>query len=186
MRTISFLLLAVALGAPISAAASDPYADVSAMRLAFVHVRSVVAIERFQTGDVATIEYASPNRYHITMPSSQMILTGNVEYSKRVGGVWKRSPNGAEHQALLSEVWELAGPPSIDIHKLFTITSLGAKTIDREPVRGYQLHDIAGAYDEILWINPNDLPVVAIIEMPEQTVKIHYVDYNASVLIAMP
>ena len=186
MRTISFLLLALALSVQRTAAAGDPYADVNGMRFAFEHVRSVVAIERFQTGELATVEYASPDRYHITMPTSQIILAGNVEYSKRIGGAWKRSPNGPEHQALLAAAWQLAGPPDIDIRKLFRITALGTKTIDREPVRGYQVHDIAGAYDEILWINTNDLPVVATIEMPEQTVKIHYVDYNASVLIAMP
>ena len=186
MRTISFLIIALALTAQNTAAAGDVYADVSSMRVAFAHVRSVTAVERFSSGDVATVEYLSPNRYHITMPSSQIVLAGNVEYSKQTGGVWKQSTNGAEHQALLTAAWELAGPPSIDIRKLFTITALRTKTIDGAPVRGYLLHDTTGAYDEIVWIGPNDLPVAARFEMPDQTVDVHYINYNASVLIATP
>ncbi len=167
-------------------AAHDPYADLNVMRLAFAHVRSVVAVERFGTGETATVEYAKPNRFHITMRRSQIVLAGNVEYDKKIGGVWKRSPNGAEHQAMLSAAWNLAGPTDIDIHKLFTITSLGTRKMERATVRGYLLHDTAGAYDEIVWVGPNYLPVMASIQMPDQTLWLHFIAYNTSVIIATP
>lgn len=82
--------------------------------------------------------------------------------------------------------WQLAGPPELDIHKLFTITSLGTKSVAGGPLRGYRLHDSSGAYDETLWINADNLPVVARIESSEQTISIHYTNYNAQALIAMP
>jgi hypothetical protein len=186
MRTIVLLLVVLAANAPKVLAASDPYADISRMRIAFMHVRSVVAVERLGSGSLATVEYASPNRYHITMRASQIVLAGNAEYTKRTGSAWSRSPDGAEHQALMQAAWNLAGPPGVDIHKLFTITSLGSKKMDRESVRGYLLHDAAGAYDAIVWIGPNYLPVAASIEMPDQTLRIHYIAYNTSVLIATP
>lgn len=185
MRTTCFLLATLALTVQ-SAVASDAYADVNAMRAAFSHIRSVTAVERFSTGDIATVEYRAPDRFHVTMAKSQILLAGNVEYDKRTGGAWKRSSLGAEHQALVEAAWQLAGPPDIDLHKLFTITMLISKTIDGLPVRGYLMHDAAGAYDETVWIGPNHLPVAARIQTPDETLEIHYIGYNGSVLIAMP
>jgi hypothetical protein len=186
MQTFAVLLAALALTGQNAAAAADPYADVNAMRVAFTHVRSVVAVERFNTGETATVRYAAPNRFHITMPRSEIVLAGDVEYSRRAGATWQRSSQGAEHQALLMAAWQLAGPPELDLHRLFTITSLGTKSVAGSPLRGYQLHDASGAYDESLWVNADNLPVVARIASPEQTISIHYTNYNAQVLIAMP
>jgi hypothetical protein len=186
MRTIILLLVTVGLTAAKAAAISDPYAEMSTLRLAFAHLRSVVAVEHFSSGQTATVEFASPNRFHITMTRSEILLTGNIEYAKRAGGVWKRSGSGAQHQALLSAARYPAGPTGIDIHKLFTITPLGMKKLDRELVRRCLLHDTSGAYDEIVWIGRNYLPIAVAIEMPDQTLKIHYVAYNTSIVIAMP
>ncbi len=186
MQTFSVLLAALALTGQSAPAAADPYADVNAMRVAFTHVRSVVAVERFDTGETATVKYAAPNRFHITMPRSEIVLAGDVEYSRRAGAIWQRSFEGAEHQVLLVAAWQLAGPPELDIHKLFTITSLGTKSVAGAPLRGYRLRDTSGAYDETLWINADNLPVVARIASSEQTISIHYTNYNAQVLIAMP
>jgi hypothetical protein len=101
MQTYAVLLTALALTGQNAGAAPDPYADVNAMRVAFTHVRSVVAVERFNTGATATVRYAAPNRFHITMPRSEIVLAGDVEYSRRAGAPWQRSSEGAEHQALL-------------------------------------------------------------------------------------
>jgi hypothetical protein len=186
MQTIPALLAVLALSGQNAVAGPDSYADVNAMRAAFTHVRSVVAVERFNTGETVVVKYAAPNRFHITMPRSEIMLAGNVEYAKQPGRPWKRSPHGAEHQVLLMAAWQLAGPPDLDIHKLFMITSLGTKNIAGNPVRGYQLLDTAGAYDETVWINADDLPVAARITSSEQTISIHYTNYNASAMIAMP
>ena len=187
MQTIPVLLAAVALSGQYAVAGPDPYADVNAMRLAFTHVRSVVATERFNSGETVVVKYAAPNRrFHITMLALEIVLTGDVEYSKQSGRPWKRSPNGAEHQVLLMAAWQLAGPPDLDIHKLFMITSLGTKTVAGGVVRGYQLYDTAGAYGETIWINADNLPVAARIESSEQTISIHYANYNTSAMVAMP
>ncbi|HLY03076.1 MAG TPA: hypothetical protein VKR56_11365 [Candidatus Cybelea sp.] len=186
MQTIPVLLVALALNGQNAVTGPDPYADVNAMRTAFSHVRSVVATERFNTGGTVVVKYAAPNRFHITMPRSEISLAGDVEYSKQPGRPWKRSPDGAEHQVLLMAAWQLAGPPELDIRQLFLITSLGSKSVAGAPVRGYQLYDTAGAYDETIWINADDLPVAATITSSEQTISIQYTNYNASTMIAMP
>ena len=186
MRSLLLVIAYLAAIAPAAAPAGDPYADVDAMRAAFSHVHSAIAVERFSTGDTATVEFASPNKFHVTTPQSELILTGDVEYAKRAGGRWVKSDMGAEHQVLLTAVWQLAGAPNVDIHKLYKISSLGTKTMAGTAVRGYQLNDIDGAYSETLWIGSNNLPVVARIDMPDQSVDIHYTTYNTSLLIATP
>jgi hypothetical protein len=186
MQTIPVLLAALALSGQNAVVGPDQYADVNAMRIAFTHVRSVMATERFNTGETVVVKYAAPNRFHITLPRSEIMLAGNVEYAKQPGRPWKRSPDGAEHQVLLMAAWQLGGPPDLDIHQLFVITSLGTKNVAGNPVRGYQLLDTAGAYDETVWLNADNLPVTARIESSEQTISIHYTKYNASTMIAMP
>ncbi len=186
MQTIPVLLAALALNGQNAVAGPDPYADVNAMRLAFTHVRSVVATERFNSGETVVVKYAAPNRFHIAMRHSEIMLAGDVEYSKQAGRPWKRSPDGAEHQVLLMAAWQLAGPPDLDIHQLFVITSLGTKTVAGGVIRGYQLYDTAGAYGETIWINADNLPVAARIESSEQTISIRYANYNASAMVAMP
>jgi|SRR5579862_9167357 len=186
MRTIFALIASLAVIAPAVAVAGDPYAEVDAMRAAFAQVHSAVAQERFNTGDVATVEFSAPDNYHITTANSQIILTGDVEYAKRTGGHWMKSSLGAQHQVLLTAVWQLAGPPNVDIHKLFKVTALGTKSLNGTTLRGYQLHDTDGAYDETVWIGPNNLPVTAKIDMTDTSVEIHYANYNTSLLIATP
>jgi hypothetical protein len=186
MHPIPVLLAAVALSGQNAVSGPDPYTDVNAMRQAFTHVRSVVATERFNTGETVVVKYAAPNRFHITMPRSEIVLTGDVEYSKQSGRPWKRSPNGAEHQVLLMAAWQPAGPPDLDIHKLFMITPLGTKTVAGSVVRGYELYDTAGAYGETIWIDADNLPVAARIQSSEQTISIRYANYNTSAMVAMP
>ncbi len=187
MRTILVIcvMLAQAGLSQTSARAQDPYAAVNAMRVAFSHVQSVTATERSSNGDVATVEYNFPDRFHITTARSQIILSGNIEYTKRPNGRWISSPSGAEHQTLLAAVWQLGGPPNIDVRKLYTIDAFGTKTIGATTVRGYRLHDVSGGNDETVWIGPNNLPVAAIVEMPGQRIDIHYA-YNTSTLVATP
>ena len=187
MRTILVICLMLAQAGMVqtSARAQDPYADVNAMRVAFSRAHSVTATERSSNGDVATVEYNFPDRFHITTARSQIILSGNIEYAKRANGRWISSPNGAEHQTLLAAVWQLGGPPNIDVRKLYTIDAAGTKTVGSTAVRGYRLHDVSGGNDETIWIGPDNLPVAAIVKMPGQTIDIHYA-YNTSVLIATP
>jgi hypothetical protein len=156
------------------------------MRVAFAQIHSAIAIERFSGGDVATVAYSAPNRFKVTTPQSEIILAGNVEYGRHPGGKWSQTSNGAQHQVLLTAVWQLAGPPTIDLHKLFTITPIGTKSYQGATLRGYTLHELDGAYDETLWVGSNDLPVTAQISMPGQTVEIKYSDYNTGALIATP
>jgi hypothetical protein len=187
MRTISVLGLALALCAQGTAyAQQDPYAAITSMRVAFSQVHAATAIERSSNGNVATVTFRSPDKYHITTARSEIVLSGDVEYSKSAGGSWKSNRNGPEHQALVESVWQLAGPTEIDVHKLYTITALGSKTVGGQSLRGYRLHDNAIGYDETIWIGSDNLPVVARIALPNDTLDIRYVDYNDSTLVATP
>jgi hypothetical protein len=188
MRTALVICLALAQAAMAQtfARAEDSYTAVNAMRLAFSQVHSVTATERFSNGDVATVEYNSPNRFHITTARSQIILSGDMEYVKPASGRWTPSRNGAEHQALLAAAWQLGGPPNIDLRDLYTVSALGTKTIGTTLVRGFRLHDASGGNDETVWIGPDNLPVAARIEMSSQTIEIHYIDYNTSLRVATP
>jgi hypothetical protein len=188
MRTalVICLALAQAATAQISARAEDSYGAVNAMRLAFSQVHSVLATERFSNGDVATVEYNFPDRFHITTARAQIILSGDMEYVKPASGRWVSSRNGAEHQALLAAAWQLGGPPNIDLRNLYTIVPLGTKAIGTTLVRGFQLHDASGGNDETVWIGPDNLPVAARIEMASETIEIHYTGYNTSVRVATP
>ena len=172
--------------ATANAATQDPYTAVNAMRVAFSQVRSVTATERFSNGDVATVQYNLPDRFHITTGRSQIILTGDTEYAKRTGGRWSSSHDGAEHQSLLTAAWQLGGPPSIDVRDLYTVVPQGAKTIGTTLVQGYLLHDPSGGNDETVWIGSDNLPVAARIQMSGQTIEIHYTNYNTSERVATP
>lgn len=185
MRTILAFTIAATLTAA-AARAADPYAAVDAMRTAFAQVRSATAVEHFSSGDVATVNYNAPNRYRITTEKSEIVVTGDTEYAKRKGGQWVLSPHGAMHQEILKSVWQLAGRPGTDLHKLYKIVPLGSKVVDGTAVRGYHLADTTGGYDETLWIGANDLPLEAQISMTGQTIDIHYADYNRSMLVATP
>lgn len=184
---LAICLALVGVGAvSLPARADDPSTTVNAMRTAFSQVRSVTATERFSNGDVATVEYNYPNRFHIVTGRSQIVLTGDVEYTKSGSERWMRSPHGGEHQALLSAAWQLGGPPSIDVRSLYTVSSAGTKTIGATTVRGFRLQDTSGGNDETVWIGPDNLPVAARIHMASQTIDIHYTNYNGSVLVATP
>jgi uncharacterized protein YaiE (UPF0345 family) len=186
MRTVLVLGLALALGAQGQAYAQDPYSAITAMRQAFSQVRAATAIERSSNGSVATVEFTSPDKYHITTARSEIVLSGDVEYSKDGGGSWKSDRNGPEHQAMVESVWQLAGPTEIDVHKLYTITALGSKTVGGQLLNGYKLHDKAIGYDETVWVGSDNLPVVARIALPAETLDIRYTNYNDSGLVATP
>jgi hypothetical protein len=156
------------------------------MRNAFSQVHAATAIERSSNGSVATIEFTSPNKYHITTSRSEIVLSGDVEYSKDSAGSWKSTRNGAENQAMVESVWQLAGPTEIDVHKLYAITALGTKNVAGQTLRGYKLHDKAIGYDETIWVGANHLPVVARLALPTETIDIRYLNYNDSALVATP
>lgn len=188
MRTIVFStgILALALSATGTAAAHNPYADIDRMRVAFAHVQSVTAYEQFSKGGHATIVYTAPDRYRITTPDQQIILTSDAEYLQKQGGTWSRAVNGAEDRAMMVATWQLAGPPGSDLHKLYRITPYEPRTYDGVFARGYHLVDLDGAHDEYVWIGPNDLPMAARIGSADRAVEIRYGNYNGSALIATP
>jgi hypothetical protein len=186
MRTVLVLGLALALSAQGRAYAQDPYAAITNMRIAFSQVHAATAIERSSNGNVATVTFTSPNKYHITTARSEIVLSGDVEYSKTAGSLWKSDGSGPEHQAMVESVWQLAGPTAIDVHKMFTITALGSKLVGGQTLRGYRLHENAIGYDETIWIGSDNLPVVARIALPNDTLDIRYINYNDSTLVATP
>src|SRR6185437_3095979 len=148
--------------------------------------QSATATERFATGEKVTVEYNAPDRYRITTPRSQIVLTGQTEYARYRGGSWVPSPHGAVHQEIQTAVWQLAGAPGTDLHKLYDVSTLGTRTIDGTLARGFLLKDKAGGYSERVWVGSDNLPIEAVVQMPGQSIAIHYSAYNASTLVATP
>lgn len=187
MRTLVVTLaIAALLASPLIARGEDAYASVNAMRAAFARVQSATAVERFDTGEKVTVEYNAPDRYRITTPRSQIVLTGKTEYARYRGGSWAPSTHGAVHQQILQSVWQLAGQPGTDLRKLYEVSPLGTRSIDGTLARGYLLKDTGGGYTERIWVGSDNLPVEAMVQMPGETIDIRYSAYNRSMLVATP
>lgn len=161
MRTVSAVTIALLALAPLAAqaAASDPYAGVQAMRVAFARVQSVQLVERFPNGAVATVQLtpAEPARVSLSSVSKDRLL---LEYATQP-----------------------AGDPAMDLHQQFTITSLGRKSLYGTSVDGYRLLDQTGAV-ETLWVNEHNLPVAMHIEAYGESVDVLYGDYDNPALFA--
>ena len=185
MRTALVICLALAQAAmaQTSARADNSYSAVNAMRLAFSQVHSVLATERFSNGDVATVKYnsriASTSRRRARKSSSAVIWsTSNLPLAAGY-----RLETGRNTRLCSQPPGNSAARPNIDLRNLYTIVPLGTKTIGTALVRGFRLHDASGGNDETVWIGPDNLPVAARIEMPSETIEIHYTGYNTSVRV---
>jgi len=161
-----FFILAAALAATTlravaaTAAASNPYSDVQAVRNAWSGVHYVQLVEHFGTGTIATVEYVPTGQPPITMAST--------------------NGNGA----LLDAMTMPGGDSRADLRQLFTITSLGADRSDGNILRGYKLAALNGSGTETLWVNEQNLPVKAHIEVNGQTADVLYGNYNVPLLFA--
>ncbi len=187
MRIVFIALLLLAATAA-SLAARDPYADVDAMRQAFSHIRTAKAVENFSKGPhQVTVYYVAPDRYRIVLPDSEIIFIGQTEYGKKTGGPWGVMPGAASSSVVVHHLWEIAGDPTIDLHKLFVVSAAGTKRIDGVATREYRLRSIPGGSQETIWIGTGNLPVAAELNTgTESKVNVRYQNYNAPIAVVAP
>jgi hypothetical protein len=154
MRTVCAVTTALLAFAPILAnAASDPYTAISQVRTAFARVQSVQLVEKFPNGAVATIQL-SPS-------APARVATAGV----------------SNNQLMLDYATQPGGDLSSTVRDLFTVTTLGHKSLYGMPVEGYRLVDQSGAV-ETLWVNIKALPVAMHVEAFGESLDVLYGDYD--------
>ena len=160
MRTVSAVTLALLALAPMAArAAGDPYSAIEQMRNAFSGVQSVQLVEKFSNGAVATVQLSpsAPPRVAAAGVSKNQLL---LDYATRPGG-----------------------DRSVDLRQLFSVTSLGHKSLYGMMVDGYRLIDQSGAI-ETVWINAHALPVSMHVDAFGESIDVLYGDYDNPTLFA--
>jgi outer membrane lipoprotein-sorting protein len=161
MRKVSILALALALGAPMAAAAATTPADLQNLVAAYEGVQSVRVVERFENGAVATVDVLPAGQYRI-------------------------AENGGQDPALILHI---ATQP-IDGARwdgTYAVKSLGRKTIEGVSASGYRISSPQGDFNETVWMNrANNLPISSHVETQGHQIDVTYGNYNNTSLIATP
>jgi hypothetical protein len=163
MRTVLALTIALALGAPISAGAAgtSPADELSKTAVAYQQLGIVRVIERFDNGAVATVD-VMPGQYRI-------------------------ASLGGQDPALIVKlatqpIPDLTGTPAPG----YSIKPLGTKLLDTVKVNGYTIASSDGSYVETVWVNADNLPLMADVQTQGHKINLTFGDYNNSSLVARP
>ena len=139
----------------------------------------------------ATLEYASPDRYHVVMPQVEMISIGSEAYMK-VGERWTKSPMNVGQL-----INQFRDPEAVEeMRRKTDIKFVGADTLDGQAmyVYEYAMEDAAGVGARgraKTWISQADLlPRKTEVDGEAGGIKSHttitYSDYNSEIKIERP
>jgi outer membrane lipoprotein-sorting protein len=139
----------------------------------------------------ATIEYASPDRYHLVMPQTEMIAIGNDAYMK-AGGRWMKAPMNAGQL-----INQFRDPKMVEeLRRTTDVKYAGTETLDGQTmyVYEYTLDEVAGKGAKArakTWISPGDmLPRKTEVDGEAGGIKSHttiiYSDYDSDIKIELP
>jgi outer membrane lipoprotein-sorting protein len=139
----------------------------------------------------ATLEYASPDRYHLVMPQGEMIAIGGDSYMK-AGGRWMKTPVNMGQM-----INQFRDPKAVEeMRRKTDIKFVGSETLDGQPMYVYEY-----ALDEAggpgvkgrakTWISPADmLPRKTEVDGEANGIKSHttliYSDYGSDIKIEPP
>jgi len=159
MRTVLALTIALALVAPNAAAAAGttPTDALSKAVATYQKLGVVRVIERFDDGNVATVD---------VMPGQYRIAT-----------------SAGEDPAL---VVKLATQPIPDVSSnasAYSVKPLGIKLLDNVKVNGYTISSNDGSYIVTVWVNPNNLPMIADVQTQGRKINLQFGDYNDQWLV---
>ena len=160
MRTVIALTLALALGAPIAAAAAGT-GDLQSMVAAYSGVQSVRVIERFENGSIATVDVLPNGQYRIAETGGQdRALVLHIATAPIDGARWDGT---------------------------YAVKLLGRKAIDGVSAGGYSVRSPDGEFDETVWINQSThLPISSHVATQGHQIDVTYGNYNNTTLIATP
>lgn len=159
MRTVLAVTIALALGAPISAyAAGTPTDDtITKAAVAYQQLGIVRVVEHFDNGAAATVD---------VMPGQYRVAT------------W-----GGADPALAVK---LATQPIPDPSAGYSVKSVGTKVLDGVKVNGYAISNADNSYVSTVWLNNNNLPMMADVQTQGRKVNVQFGNYNNSSLVAHP
>ncbi len=160
MRTVLAVTIALALAAPIAAgAAGTSTTDTLSKTVAAYQKLGIVrVIERFDDGSIATVD---------VMPGQYRVAT-----------------SGGQDPAL---VIKLATQPIPDLTTTsgtaYSVKPQGTKIWDGVKVNGYTISSNDGSYVITVWVNPNNLPMIADVQTQGHKINLQFGDYNNQLLI---
>ena len=139
----------------------------------------------------ATLEYASPDRYHVVMPQVEMISIGSEAYMK-VGERWTKAPMNVGQI-----INQFRDPEAVEeMRRKTDIKFVGADTLDGQAmyVYEYAMEDAGGVGARgraKTWISQTDLlPRKTEVDGEAGGIKSHttiiYSDYNSDIKIDAP
>jgi hypothetical protein len=160
MRTVHAVTIALASLAPVAAlaAGSAPPDALSKTTVAYHQLGIVRVIEHFDDGNFATVD-VMPNQYRV-------------------------ATSGGEDPAL---VVQLATKPIPDLTTssgaAYSVQSLGQKVLEGVKVSGYTIASSDKSYVVTVWLNPNNLPMIADVQTQGRKINLMFGDYNNQLLI---
>jgi hypothetical protein len=159
MRTVLAVTIALALVAPNAAAAAGntPTDALSKAVATYQKLGVVRVVERFDDGHVATVD---------VMPGQYRIAT-----------------SAGEDPVL---VVKLATQPIPDLSSnagAYSVKPLGIKLLDNVKVNGYTISSNDGSYIVTVWVNPNNLPMIADVQTQGRKINLLFGDYNDQLLV---
>jgi hypothetical protein len=163
MRTVLAVTIALSLLAPMAAqaAGTSPADALTKTAVAYQQLGIVRVIERFDNGAVATVD-VMPGQYRIAS-------LGGQDPALIVKLATQPVPN-------------LTATPATG----YSVKSLGTKILDMVKVNGYTIASSDGSYVETVWVNANDLPIVADVQTQGHKINVTFGDYNNSTLVSKP
>ncbi|HKU66564.1 MAG TPA: hypothetical protein VJP85_02200 [Candidatus Baltobacteraceae bacterium] len=161
MRTVLAVTIALALCGPNTALAAGTSIPGSLSKAVanYQNLGVVRVIERFDDGNVATVDVMK--------------------------GQYRIATSGGEDPAL---VMKLASQPIPDVNaagSTYAVKSLGTKILDGVKVNGYTISSADGSYVVSVWVNPNNLPMIADVQTQGHKVNLQFGDFNNQFLIGV-
>jgi hypothetical protein len=159
MRTVLAVTIALALLAPVAAlaAGTSPTDALSKTAVAYHQLGVVRVIEHFDDGNFATVDVMQ-NQYRV-------------------------ATSGGEDPALIVQ---LATRPIPDLTTssatAYSVKSLGQKVLEGVKVNGYTIASSDKSYVITVWVNPNNLPMIADVQTQGHKINLQFGDYNDQLL----
>ena len=167
-------------GISIAAAVADPYGDIAKMGLAYSHASSYRATVQAPKGNV-TIEYAAPDKWHMSVGSTMETIAIGSDMWYKVNGSWMHMAGmGSRMQGGIDAAKSMV--PTGDYKNDYDVTDLGMKD-------GYHAYDLRkkGASDHsVIYLRPDSLPAKIEATHGSQTSTITYTDWNTPITISPP
>jgi len=160
MRTVLAVTIALVLfgSSTVLAAGTTSTPDTLSKAVANYQSLGVVrVIERFDDGNVATVDVMK--------------------------GQYRIATSGGEDPALVMQLAAHPIPDTTLAGSTYSVKSLGTKLLDGVRVNGYTVSNADNSYVVSVWVNPNDLPMIADVQTQGKKINLQFGDFNNQFLV---